>query len=140
MENQTKVGIGVMILKDNKVLIGKRKAKHGENTYSFPGGHLEYMERFEECIKREVREECGLEIINIKFLHVANVLMFTPKHYINICFSADWESGQPENLEPEKCEGWEWCDLESLPNPLFPQTALAIKSYTTGSCYYDNIK
>lgn len=45
MEQQKpKVGIGVMILKDEKVLLGKRKGSHGEGEYSFPGGHLEYME------------------------------------------------------------------------------------------------
>ncbi len=60
-----KVGIGVMILKDGKVLLGKRKGSHGAGQYAFPGGHLEYMESFEDCARRETREECGIEIQNI---------------------------------------------------------------------------
>lgn len=63
MENNiTKVGIGVMIWKDGKVLLGKRKGSHGEGTYAFPGGHMEYMESFTDCVKRELEEECGLKI------------------------------------------------------------------------------
>ena len=53
MENpqpQTRVGIGVIILKDGKVLLGKRKGSHGAGEYAFPGGHLEYMESFDVAL------------------------------------------------------------------------------------------
>jgi 8-oxo-dGTP diphosphatase len=132
-----KVGVGVMILRDGKVLLGKRKSSHGAGTYSFTGGHLEYMESFEDCARRETREECGIEIKNIRFLHVANVVSFTPKHYVNVSFIAEWESGEPQVLEPEKFEDWKWYDLDSLPSPLFKQSALGIQSYTMKNNYYD---
>ena len=51
-ENKPKVGMGIMILKDGKILLGKRKNSHGSGEYAFPGGHLEYMESFEGCAKR----------------------------------------------------------------------------------------
>lgn len=60
-----KVGIGVMIFRDGEILLGKRKGSHGDGEYAFPGGHLEYMESFSDCARREVREECGIEIANI---------------------------------------------------------------------------
>lgn len=34
--NRPKVGVGVAIIKDGKVLLGKRKNAHGEGTWSFP--------------------------------------------------------------------------------------------------------
>lgn len=44
------------------------------NIYQFPGGHLEENETFEECLKREVLEETGIEIdddeIKIPFMKV----------------------------------------------------------------------
>ncbi len=70
MEQQNqkpKVGVGVMILRNDKVLFGKRRGSHGEGEFAFPGGHLEYMESFADCAKREVNEECGIEIDNIRF-------------------------------------------------------------------------
>lgn len=61
-QSQPKVGIGVMILKQGKVLLGMRKGSHGAGELAFPGGHLDYMESFEDCARRETREERGIEI------------------------------------------------------------------------------
>lgn len=40
MKNQVRVGVGVMIFKDSKVLLYKRYSSHGDGQYVFPGGHL----------------------------------------------------------------------------------------------------
>lgn len=132
-----KVGVGVMIFKDGKILMGKRKGSHGAGEYSFQGGGLEYMESFEECAIRETIEEAGIEIKNIKFLCIKNTSLYKPKHYIHIGLIADWESGEPKNLEPEKCEGWSWYDLDNLPKPIFNLASLMIDSYKSGKNYYD---
>ncbi len=132
-----KVGVGVMILDGNKVLLGKRKSSHGEGEYAYPGGHLEYMESFEECAKREVKEECGLEINNIRFLRLKNATEYKPKHYIDIALVADYVSGTPEVLEPNKCESWGWYDLDDLPNPLFEFCISAFESLKSGQNYFD---
>ncbi len=124
-----KVAIGVMIMKGGKVLLGKRKGSHGEGEYAFPGGHLEYMESFAECAKRETKEECGIEIDNIKFQFLANLTKYASKHYAHINILADWESGEPKVLEPEKCESWDWYDIDDLPQPLFAVIQLAIDVY-----------
>jgi 8-oxo-dGTP diphosphatase len=139
-EQKPRVGMGIMILKNGKVLMGKRKTSHGVGEYAFPGGHLEYMESFEDCVRRETREECGVEIKNIKFLHVGNVFHYAPKHYVNLVLLADWESGEPQVLEEDKIEGWQWYELDNLPEPVFIQTGLAIESYKTGQNYYDAVQ
>ncbi len=125
------------ILKDGKVLLGKRKGSHGEGEYAFPGGHLEYMESFENCAKRETLEECGIEIENIKFLFLANVKKYYPKHYVHIGMIADWKSGEPKVLEPDRSENWDWYDLNKLPEPIFEFCKLSIDSYKTGKNYFD---
>lgn len=48
---------GLIINSKNEILMG-----FCENTYQFPGGHLEGNESIFECLKREVREETGLDI------------------------------------------------------------------------------
>ena len=131
------VGIGIMIFKDGKALLGKRKGSHGAGDYAFPGGHLEHLESFEDCARREVREEAGIEIKNIKFQFVANLTGHAPKHSMHLGLIADWASGEPKVLEPEKCEGWAWYDLDALPQPLFDACVLAFDSYKTGKIYYD---
>ena len=102
------VGIGVLVLRDGKTLLHKRKRAHGAGEYASPGGHLEYMEGFEECARREVREESGIEIANVRFQYLSNITVWEPRHYVHIGLAADWKSGEPQVLEPEKCESWGW--------------------------------
>jgi len=138
INNTPTVGVGVMILKNNKVLLGKRKGSHGEGEYAFPGGHLEYMEPFEKCAERETKEECGIEIENIRFQFLANLTKYAPKHYVHIGLIAEWKNGEPKTLEPEKCESWAWYDPENLPAPLFEACRLSIESYKSGENYFDS--
>jgi 8-oxo-dGTP diphosphatase len=135
--HQPKVGVGVMIVKNGRVLLGKRKGSHGEGEYAFPGGHLEYMESFAHCAQRETQEECGIEIEHIRFQFLANVKTYAPEHYVHVGLLADWKSGTPEVLEPESSGAWEWYDLDNLPQPLFEMCRLAVDSYRTGRKYYD---
>ena len=136
-EPKPSVGVGVMILKDGKFLMAKRKGSHGAGEYSFPGGHLEYMESFEDCLIRETKEETGLDIANIRFLYVTNCKKYTPKHYVNVDFVADWVSGVPQVMEPEKAEEWGWYSFDDLPEgELSPFCKLAIDAYKNNRSYY----
>lgn len=136
-QDRPKVGVGVMIVRDGKILLGKRKASHGKGEYAFPGGHLEYMESFEDCARREVNEECGIKIKNIQFQFLANVTAYTPKHYVHIGLLAGWENGEPKALEPEKSESWNWYAIDDVPEPIFKMCQIAMDSYRTGKKYYD---
>lgn len=128
--DRPKVGLGVLIIKDDKVLLGRRKSKHGVGTWSPPGGHLEFGESFEECARRETSEECGLEINNIKFLDVTNdIHLFENKHYVTVVMKADYVSGVPSVLEPDKCEVWDWFSWDNLPLPMFLAVENFIKMY-----------
>lgn len=137
MSNITRVGIGVMIFKDGMVLLGKRKGSHGAGEYSFTGGHLDYMESFEDCARRETKEEAGIEIENVRFQCLSNVTQYAPKHYVHIGLMADWKSGEPKVMEPEKCESWGWYSLDDLPEPLFGVTKLSLEFYKTNVIYQD---
>jgi len=118
--NQPKVGISVIIKKEGKVLLGKRKNAHGEGTWSFPGGHLEYEEAWEECAKRETLEEVKIDINNIRFFAATNdIFKKEHKHYITIFMISDYDSGEVKNMEVDKCERWEWFKWSELPTSLF---------------------
>jgi len=115
-ENRPKVGIGVYIIKDGKLLLGERIGSHQANTFCAPGGHLEYGESWEECARRETAEETGIEIKNVRFLGVTNDIMENDeKHYITIAIVADYANGEPTNLEKEKCLGWKWYSFDEIP-------------------------
>ena len=120
------VGISVLVMKDNKLLLGKRKGSHGEGEYAAPGGHLEHMESFQACAAREVLEETGIEIGPLHFLRVLNSTEYAPKHYVDLAFVAQWQAGEPEVREPDKVERWDWYDFNDIPPPLFAMLPSAI--------------
>ena len=59
---------------------------------------MEYMESFEECAVREVREETGIEIANVRFLRLLNLKTYVPHHYVDVGLVADWKAGRPRSL------------------------------------------
>ncbi len=114
------VGIGVLVKKNGKYLFGKRVGVHGKNTWSVPDGYLEFGESFAECAAREVLEETGVKIKNIKqFATVNNVFLDERKHSITVFMTAEWNSGNPTTIEPDKFVEANWYKLSKLPEPLF---------------------
>ncbi|GMY26769.1 nudix hydrolase 1-like [Fagus crenata] len=81
-------------------------------------------ESFEECGSREMKEETGLDIDQVELLTVRNIIFLEepePSHYVTIFMRAVLADPQqvPQNLEPHKCDGWDWYDWDNLPKPLF---------------------
>ena len=120
MQKQPRVGMGIFIIKDGKVLLGKRLSLHGTATWCPPGGHLEFQETWEQCAKRETEEEAGIKVDNVRFLAVTNDFFNkTEKHYVTIHMIADLISGKPRTTEPDKIAEWGWFSWDNLPQPLF---------------------
>lgn len=129
------VGISVLVVKEGKLLLGRRKGSHGAGEYAAPGGHLEHLESFQICAAREVLEETGVEIGPLRFLRVLNATQYAPKHYVDLAFVADWRSGEPEVREPDKVERWDWYPVDNLPSPLFAMLPSAIAMLLDDSTY-----
>lgn len=129
MKQAPKVGVAVIISKNGKFLLGKRRGSHGEGSWCFPGGHLEFNESWEDCAKRETLEETNLSIKDIRFAAATNdIFQKEQKHYITIFMFAGQISGELKLMEPDKCEKWEWFDWDKLPQPLFIPIQNLIKS------------
>lgn len=114
-----RVGVGVIVVRDGRVLLGRRTGSHGEGRWSFPGGHLEFGETVEGCARREVLEETGLVLHDLRPAPwTSDVFEAEGKHYVTLFMQARC-TGEPQLLEPHRCEGWQWFDVSALPRPLF---------------------
>jgi len=135
MNSSPRVGIGVFVFKNGKFLIGQRKGAHGADSWSVPGGHLEFGESPEQTASREVAEETGLEIANIRFGAVTNdIFKNENKHYVTIWMISEWKSGKEQIMEPDKFIAQKWITFNSLPDNLFLPWQNLIKSQ-----FYDKI-
>lgn len=122
-----KTGVGVIIIDPRSpwplFVLGKRKNKdgHGDGQLSFPGGKFEEWEEFEDCCRREVMEEVGVEIEHIHpFCFTNDMWKDLGLHYVTLFFVACIKEGQElKVMEPDKCEFWDWYNLnkhEGAPN------------------------
>lgn len=128
-----KAGVGVIVIKDRKVLVGIRKGSHGKGRLAFPGGHIDPTDKsLKACGEREVLEETGITCNVFNPDHYRQDLFTTfdilsedgSKLYVTTYLVADYlvggtmqKQGDKEIIlpnEPEKCEGWRWVSLDEL--------------------------
>ena len=117
-----RVGVGVLIVKEGKVLIGKRKGSHGAGQYALPGGKLEWRETWADCARREVLEETAISLydVPVTYCYTTEAVIDDDNHWITVFMVAEVASNvEASNEEPEKCEGWEWMRWDEVPTPRF---------------------
>ncbi len=115
-----RVGVGILVIRDGRVLLGRRLGAHGAGTWSAPGGRLEFGEDLLHCARRELAEETGLQLGQACIGPVtSNVFTDVGQHYVTVIVMAAHTQGEPRTLEPDKCAGWQWFDWQALPTPLF---------------------
>jgi len=139
------VGVGVMILRGNKVLLGKRHSDptkadselHGEGSWTMPGGKLEFQEELKEAAIREVMEETGIKVMNFELISVSNDKI-PDKHFVTIGFLAENFEGEPRVMEPDEITEWQWFDLNNLPHPIFLPSEKILKNYLAGKIYQED--
>lgn len=114
-----RVGTAIIIIKDNQVLLMKRKGPHGNGTWSTPGGHLDFGETLEGCAAREAKEEVGVDVVDIRFRAVTNdIFEETGKHYVTVWLEGI-PVGEPFIAAEREVEDLGWFDWDALPQPLF---------------------
>ena len=116
--NAPGVGCGAAILHDGKLLLVKRRRAPEAGCWNLPGGKVDFGERVEDAVRREIAEEIGVEIELIRPLALVQMIGLDGQHWVSPTYLARIVSGEPRNLEPEKHETLIWTALDELPAPL----------------------
>ena len=105
------VGVGVVVLKEENVLLIRRGRPPRLGEWSLPGGAQSVGETVEATACREVLEETGVSIQNPEFLEVVDSIIKDDDgrvkfHYTLIDYWANWESGTPEGADDAQHAEW----------------------------------
>jgi 8-oxo-dGTP diphosphatase len=123
-----KIGVAALVFQEGKVLLHHRKGPVASGVWAPPGGHLEFGETIEECAKRELLEEAGIEALHVISGPWTNDVM-DHGHYVTFFTFITQFRGTPQTMEPEKASDLHWCELHNLPEPLFPSVRSFIAKY-----------
>ncbi len=126
----------LFLLQDGKILLTRRaNTGYQDGNWNVPSGHIEGSELPSEAAVRETFEEVGVAVTaeNLDLVH----LSYRPKHdhtgnRVDFFFRAVRWEGDPQNLEPEKCDAMGWFSISSLPENMTPHVREAINSFLDG--------
>jgi len=113
------LGVGLVILRDGKILLYKRVKAPEAGHWSIVGGKVDHMEPAEQAAKREAEEESGLEIGRVSLLGPTEVISDADRqHWISLLYIAEDYTGEPALTEPDKLSDFGWFTRSDLPQPL----------------------
>ena len=104
------VAVGAVVMKDNKVLLVKRKNPPAQGMWALPGGRVHAGESLEEAVEREIREETGIHVQVGPVVHVFDVIERNDDdlsvHYVIIDYRAEYMSGDLSAGDDALEVGW----------------------------------
>ncbi len=93
----------------------KRGIDPFKGYWALPGGYLEWDESLEEAVKREVKEETGLEVSSLQLIGVYSLPGRHPKQVVNISYLVEAEG---KLLPGDDAVRVKWFDTQDLPERL----------------------
>ncbi|MFX0075106.1 MAG: NUDIX hydrolase [Candidatus Hermodarchaeota archaeon] len=98
------VGVGVMLTRNNSLLLVKRKFDPDAGYWAIPGGHLDLGEKVEDAAEREAYEETGFIVKVSKLAGIIDKIMYDDEgrveyHYVLINYFVEQIEGAP-NQDP----------------------------------------
>ena len=101
--------VAVVVTSHEHVLFGRRRLGDDGFEWQLPGGWVQSGESLQQAARREVLEETGLILRELRFAGFTNNIFSPRKHSISLNFEAECvDSGALVTTENEKCQGWEW--------------------------------
>lgn len=128
----------LLLIHEGKVLLLRRSnTGYEDGNYSVPAGHAEPGETFTQAIVREAKEEANVTLndTDLRVSHVMHRSNQKDREYVDTFFIAENWSGEPTNMEPNKCDDLSWFPVTDLPKNIIPYVAQAIENSVKNVMY-----
>lgn len=137
--NQPRIGVSIAVrhAHNGHFLFVKRAKEPAKGMWAFPGGRLEFGETMIEGVKRELKEETGLQADNIAFFDHAEIIQRNdksdvPAHHFLLCVHTGIAEGRP--IAGDDAEEANWFSLEEIEAlPVTPSTLAFAKRIAKGA-------
>ncbi len=127
------VGVGAILVDDQgRLFLSQRGplARNERGLWEFPGGSVEYGERLADALRREMREEYGIDIEVGALLDVADhILPEEGQHWVSPTYICRIVSGEPAICEPGKSAQIGWFFPDQVPAGLTRITRENLEHY-----------
>ena len=111
MDKPIRKAVRCYLIKDNEVVVTKyKKGNKKEGYYDIPGGKIEEGESPKQTAIREMKEETGIEIQNLKY-KVIMTIEYPDRLFIFDTFITKEYEGEPQEFEENTSE---WIDIDEL--------------------------
>lgn len=114
------VTVNTIIIKDNKVLLGKRGTINGKpllefGKWSLIGGYMNRDENLDQALKREIKEESGWIVGDLQLLHIKDNPDRPAEDRQNVEFVFFGKAVERRGTSDEEVSSLEWFSLDNLP-------------------------
>lgn len=123
--------VSILLVQENKVLLGKRSGEPGKGLWALPSGYIEFEDDFLGAAVREVKEETGFDIEVISILNVQSAFLPPDYHFLSIFVLASVTGGRLS--AGDDLEAVEWFPMSgSFPEMAFQPDMDLIQAYLKG--------
>ena len=127
------VTVHMFFLRDNQILLIRRfQTGYMDGHYSVPAGHLDGNEPVRLAAVREALEEVGVRIDPAAMAFAGVMHRLEGDERVDFFIRVKEWSGEPVNMESQKCDEIRWTDINDLPDNTIPYIRRAIKNFQSG--------
>ena len=120
--------VSILVVDDERVLLGKRGGNPGRGTWSLPSGYIEYEDNFLAAAVREMKEETGLDVELCSIINVVSSFVSPRFHFLGIYLAARIVGGQL--AAGDDLEAVDWFPISGpLPEMGFQEDVEVIEMY-----------
>jgi ADP-ribose pyrophosphatase YjhB (NUDIX family) len=130
------VTVHLLFFREGKILLSRRfKTGFRDGEYSVPAGHLDGDETVIAAAAREAAEEVGVHIEPQDLFFSSVMHRNEGDERVDFFLHVRAWSGEPVNIEPDKCDDLRWEEVDSLPANTVPYVRQAIRNHFDGVCF-----